>query len=377
MGRTPIWIISGAAALTAAAWEPATAQSVRDLQARARTAETEARQRQEAAQAAKAEAERLALKAEEAAERRAAAHGAISEAERRIAAQTLVIARAGRVREEGRARLERALMGLSQAEAARASQADGATLALFAASGATMRHQADARLRAAESDLRLAAFERDRVSADLAALGRHEEAALALSAQRAAEGKRLMAQAEQSRAQARRLSAQARSLAELARTAGRERPRTATASAQSGARQAPVAGRVAVKFGRGAGTRAQGVVIAAAPGAAVTAPASGTISFAGPFMDYGEVLILERRDGYALILAGLGETRVAIGQAVSAGEVIGALPRAVERSSELYFEVRRQGTPVDPERWLPVELKPQTGARLASRTASNEAGVRR
>jgi septal ring factor EnvC (AmiA/AmiB activator) len=58
------------------------------------------------------------------------------------------------------------------------------------------------------------------------------------------------------------------------------------------------------------------------------------------------------------VLAGLERTGVSVGQSVAAGQAVGWMPDrrqsdAQEKPSrELYLEVREQGAPVNPGRWM-------------------------
>ena len=52
--------------------------------------------------------------------------------------------------------------------------------------------------------------------------------------------------------------------------------------------------------------------------------------------------------------AGLGRAEVSVGQWLLAGEPVGVMPDAAEPGSDgvCYFELRRDGRPVDPQPWL-------------------------
>jgi len=70
-------------------------------------------------------------------------------------------------------------------------------------------------------------------------------------------------------------------------------------------------------------------------------------------------LILRLAGGYHLVLAGLDRTSVSVGQSVAAGEAVGWMADGRQSSGrqttrELYLEVREQGSPVDPARWLKI-----------------------
>ena len=135
----------------------------------------------------------------------------------------------------------------------------------------------------------------------------------------------------------------------------------------------PVAGRFARRFGNddGNGGVMLGDMVATQSAAIVTAPADGTILYAGPFRSYGQLLILDAGDGYHVVLAGMGRISVGTGQAVIAGEPVGAMGEArvasasasggETRTPELYVEFRKDGKPVDPAPWWSARLSGRTG----------------
>lgn len=117
----------------------------------------------------------------------------------------------------------------------------------------------------------------------------------------------------------------------------------------------PAAGRVTARFGQTdrQGAESRGVSIAGRAGASVVSPSSGSIMYAGPFRNFGLILIVEHGNGYHSLLAGLGRIDVSVGRHVVAGEPLGALPGPGDADGdvrELYFELRSNGRPVDPER---------------------------
>lgn len=116
----------------------------------------------------------------------------------------------------------------------------------------------------------------------------------------------------------------------------------------------PVAGTVVRRFGDRlpSGGRSDGVSLAATRGAKVAAPGSGLVQYAGPVKGWGVILILRLSGGYHLVLAGLDRSSVSVGQSVAAGQTVGWMPDARQSAPELYLEVRADGDPVDPARWL-------------------------
>lgn len=116
----------------------------------------------------------------------------------------------------------------------------------------------------------------------------------------------------------------------------------------------PVPGSVLRRFGDplAGGGRANGLTLSAADGARVASPGAGLVQYVGPVKGWGVILILRLAGGYHLVLAGLDRTSVHVGQSVAPGEPVGWMPDGRQSTSELYLEVREQGSPVDPARWL-------------------------
>jgi len=120
--------------------------------------------------------------------------------------------------------------------------------------------------------------------------------------------------------------------------------------------QMPVAGTIVRRFGAAdaaigaAGPPGQGLSLAAMPGAETVAPFDGRVIYAGPFRNLGLVLIIRHGGLYHSLLAGLGRVDIKADQWVLAGEPVGAMDKA--SGSTLYFELRRDGRPVDPQPWL-------------------------
>jgi len=116
----------------------------------------------------------------------------------------------------------------------------------------------------------------------------------------------------------------------------------------------PTAGAIVRRFGDPleSGGRANGLTLAAPKRAQVTSPAAGLVQYVGPVKGWGVILILRLSGGYHLVLAGLERSAITVGQSVAAGQPVGWMPDGRQSTSELYMEVRDQGSPVDPTRWL-------------------------
>ncbi|TVP73464.1 MAG: peptidase M23 [Rhodobacteraceae bacterium] len=108
-----------------------------------------------------------------------------------------------------------------------------------------------------------------------------------------------------------------------------------------------------------AGIVRQGLVLATAPEALVTAPWASTVRYAGPLAGQGEVIILEPDEAMLMVLTGLGEIFVATGEIVPLGAPLGSMPPVTVssgptgiRPQTLYFELRYETNPIDPEPWF-------------------------
>lgn len=132
----------------------------------------------------------------------------------------------------------------------------------------------------------------------------------------------------------------------------------------------PVIGSILRSFNApdAAGIARPGVIFSAEPLALVTTPTASTVRYAGEFLNYGLVVILEPAPDYLITLTGLGRAFVSEGDILDAGDPIGELggdlPDAqeflIETSSvtsvqppeTLYMELRHKGAPVDPTTWF-------------------------
>lgn len=125
----------------------------------------------------------------------------------------------------------------------------------------------------------------------------------------------------------------------------------------------PANGSVALDWGSndGKGGVSQGQYLITRPTAQVLAPSDGWVLYKGPYLNYGEIIILNGGDGYTALLAGLETISADIGQFVQMGEPLGTMgSRTVGRTvttgagnSEptLYIELRRDNEPFDPNGW--------------------------
>ena len=170
----------------------------------------------------------------------------------------------------------------------------------------------------------------------------------------------LLAQLRAAAAKAARETERARREAERqARSTGKPAPkRNAVASAPAmrvGGLSWPVSGSLLAAFGGRLpdGRRSDGVLIAASAGTAVKAVADGTVVFADWMTGYGNILIIDHGNGYMSLYAHNDSLLRAAGDAVRRGDALAAVGSSGgQERPALYFELRRNGTPVNPSGWL-------------------------
>lgn len=116
----------------------------------------------------------------------------------------------------------------------------------------------------------------------------------------------------------------------------------------------PVRGDLARHYGDNTqyGATSKGITIETRAGARVVAPYDGKVVFAGPFRGYGQILIIEHSGGYHTLLSGLETVDTDVGQWLLAGEPVGVMAKVANTKPRLYFELRREGQPVNPLPWF-------------------------
>ncbi len=117
----------------------------------------------------------------------------------------------------------------------------------------------------------------------------------------------------------------------------------------------PTQGRIVARFGAprlDSSLRWRGVEIAAPAGQPVRAIAYGRVVFADWLRGYGLLLIVDHGDGYMSLYGHNQALYVATGAWVKPGEVVASVgDSGGEARAALYFEIRRNGHPVNPARW--------------------------
>jgi murein DD-endopeptidase MepM/ murein hydrolase activator NlpD len=115
----------------------------------------------------------------------------------------------------------------------------------------------------------------------------------------------------------------------------------------------PVGGPVVSPFGMRWGRMHEGIDIAAAEGTPIHAAASGRVVFAGWMDGYGNLVAIDHGGGLSTAYAHQSSIAAGLGQTVSQGQTIGYVGCTGHCfGPHLHFEVRVNGTPVDPLGYL-------------------------
>ncbi len=124
---------------------------------------------------------------------------------------------------------------------------------------------------------------------------------------------------------------------------------------------APVVGTLRLPFGDlqhprfKTFTPHRGLTFDAPRGAEVRAIFEGEVIFQDWLRGYGHTVILDHHHGYLSVYAHLAEPRVSAGIHVSRGGLLGTVGDSGSlEGAQLYFELRRDGLPLDPEPWLRI-----------------------
>jgi len=135
----------------------------------------------------------------------------------------------------------------------------------------------------------------------------------------------------------------------------------------------PASGRIVRGFGADddVGGKTLGMSMETRPGGQVSSPTDGWVVYAGPFRSYGQLLIINAGDGYHVLLAGMDEIDVQLGQFVLAGEPVATMASPKLASADpadivstqpvLYIEFRKDGASIDPAPWWAASSDEKVG----------------
>ncbi len=117
----------------------------------------------------------------------------------------------------------------------------------------------------------------------------------------------------------------------------------------------PVSGHLVARFGdtRAGGVHWDGVLVATERGSPVKAVCEGRIIYADWLPGLGLLAIVDHGDGYLSLYGHNERLYKGVGERVAAGDTIAAAgDSGGSGRTELYFEIRKGGKPVDPRPWF-------------------------
>jgi lipoprotein NlpD len=114
----------------------------------------------------------------------------------------------------------------------------------------------------------------------------------------------------------------------------------------------PANGKLIAPFAEGG---SKGLDIAGKAGDPVLAAASGVVSYAGAGLrGYGNLVVLRHNATYLSVYAHNSKLLVKEKDSVTKGQKIAEMGSTDTESPRLHFEIRRQGKPADPQKFLPA-----------------------
>jgi murein DD-endopeptidase MepM/ murein hydrolase activator NlpD len=119
----------------------------------------------------------------------------------------------------------------------------------------------------------------------------------------------------------------------------------------------PLSGVITSTFGRRAGFWGAlafhtGLDLSVRVGTPVAVTANGTVVFAGRLPDYGTTVQVQHADGLLTLYGHLSQALVRPGQSVTQGQIIALSGNTgISTGPHLHYEIRLNGTPVDPMRY--------------------------
>lgn len=114
----------------------------------------------------------------------------------------------------------------------------------------------------------------------------------------------------------------------------------------------PANGKLIVPFAEGG---SKGVDIAGKAGDPVLAAAGGVVSYAGAGLrGYGNLVVLRHNATYLSVYAHNSKLLVKEKDSVAKGQKIAEMGSTDTESPRLHFEIRREGKPADPQKFLPA-----------------------
>jgi lipoprotein NlpD len=110
-------------------------------------------------------------------------------------------------------------------------------------------------------------------------------------------------------------------------------------------------GKVVTSFSRSGG---KGIDIAGKFGQVIVAASDGSVVYSGSgLIGYGQLIIVKHNKRYLSAYAHNNKILVKEGDTVKGGQRIAEMGRSGSNRAMLHFEIRRDGKPIDPMRYLP------------------------
>jgi Membrane-bound metallopeptidase len=116
----------------------------------------------------------------------------------------------------------------------------------------------------------------------------------------------------------------------------------------------PTKGTVTIHFGSPIEQSSwswSGIIISAPENQEIRAVSAGKVVYADWFTGYGLLLIIDHGSGYMSLYGHNNAFRKKLGAEVKAGEVVATVGKSGCEEPELYFAIRYNGQPINPERW--------------------------
>ena len=130
---------------------------------------------------------------------------------------------------------------------------------------------------------------------------------------------------------------------------------TATVPAYDGTWVWPTRGRLLTRF-QTSGPGKQGIDIGGHADQPVKAAANGKVVYAGSgLVGYGRLIIVKHNENLLSAYGHNNKLLVNEGEHVAAGQMIAKMGSSGTNRNELYFEIRKNGKPTDPMRYLPKQ----------------------
>ncbi len=123
----------------------------------------------------------------------------------------------------------------------------------------------------------------------------------------------------------------------------------------------PVVGKIVRKFGKYKASGfnemilRKGIELLSEPSSAVKAVAAGRVIFNGTMPGYGTIVIVDHGDRFYTLYGLLSDTKVDKDEVVEEGEKVGLSGSEIVEGRNFYFEIRKNGEPVDPSSYFKLK----------------------